>query len=139
MNNNGILNNKREGKLYRNINDITFDNKKDTTNISTTSYNFNNSSNNFFDYQQLRNTSIISIDDKYKYLENPFTIPENPPNPKEERRAKVIENINKNNNNSNNRHNKSQSVDTIRYKKSENIQKRANYLGNHLFGEENEI
>ena len=69
-------------------------------------------------------------------MENPFTIPENPQNPDEERRAKVIENINKN---MNNRQRKSQSVDTIRYKKSENIQKRANYLGNHLFGEENEI
>ena len=135
MNNNGILNNKREAKLYRNNDDLTFENKKDTT-INSTSYKFNNSSNNYLDYQQLRNTSIISIDDKYKYLENPFTIPENPQNPDEERRAKVIENINKN---MNNRQRKSQSVDTIRYKKSENIQKRANYLGNHLFGEENEI
>ena len=112
---------------------MTFDNKKDTT-INSTSYNFNNSLNNNLDYQQLRNISLNSIDDKYKYLENPFTTPEMPKNENEERRERIIETINKKRNN----RYKSQSVDNVKNKKSDNIQKRANYLGNQLFGEENE-
>ena len=79
--------------------------------------------------------SLNSIDDKYKYLENPFTNPEMPKNADEERRARIIERINKDRKS----HYKSQSVDNYGYKKNEDIAKRANYLGNQLFGEENEM
>ena len=128
-NNNGSSIINKEKKLYKNGSDITFDNKKDTT-INSTSYNFNNSLNNYVDYQQLRNISLYSIDDKYKYLENPFATPNIPKDVDEERRERIIEIINKKRNN----RNKSQSVN----KKNDDIQKRANYLGNQLFAEENE-
>ena len=117
--NNGNSNINRETKLYQIGSELTFDNKKDTT-INSTSYYFNNSLNNNIDYQPLRNISLNSIDDKYKYMENPFTTPEIPINEDEERRAKIIERINKNRNN----RYKSQSVDKIRNNNSEKIQKR---------------
>ena len=109
----------RETKLYQNGSELTFDNKKDTT-INSTSYYFNNSLNNNIDYQPLRNISLNSIDDKYKYMENPFTTPEIPGYEDEERRAKIIERIN---NNRKKRY-KSQSVDIIRNNNNERIQKR---------------
>ena len=117
--NNDNSNINRETKLYQIGSELTFDNKKDTT-INSTSYYFNNSLNNNIDYQPLRNISLNSIDDKYKYMENPFTTPEIPINEDEERRAKIIERINKNRNN----RYKSQSVDKIRNNNSEKIQKR---------------
>ena len=117
--NNGISNINRETKLYQNGSELTFDNKKDTT-INSTSYYFNNSLNNNIDYQPLRYISFNSIDDKYKYMENPFTTPKIPKNENEEKRAKIFERINKNRNN----RYKSQSVDNIRNNNNERIQKR---------------
>ena len=124
----------REEKLKKNGSEFTIDNKKETT-INSNSNKFNNSLNNYYEYQQIRNISLNSIDDKYKYLENPFTNPEMPKNADEERRARIIERINKDRKSQY----KSQSVDNARYKKNEDIEKRANYLGNQLFGDENEI
>ena len=124
----------REEKLKKNGSEFTIDNKKETT-INSNSNKFNNSLNNYYEYQQIRNMSLNSIDDKYKYLENPFTNPEMPKNANEERRARIIERINKDRKS----HYKSQSVDNYGYKKNEDIAKRANYLGNQLFGEENEM
>ena len=95
-------------------------------------YSNNSNINNNYEYQQ---KNLNTIDDKYKYLENPFTNPEMPKNAEEERRAKMIEKITQNRKSKYNSH----SVDKIKYKKSIDIQKRANYLGNHLFGEENKF
>ena len=90
----------REEKLKQNASEFTFDNKKDTSlnssgNICKITNNniFNNS--NIYEYQQMRNTTINSIDDKYKNLENPFTNPEIPRRPEEERRARIFERIRK--------------------------------------------
>ena len=132
FNNNCNLNN-RETKLNGGKSEIAFDNKKESTFISTNN-NLNNSSNNYIEYAKLRNLSLISIDDKYKNLENPFTSPKLDKNADEERRSKIIERINKNRINKY----KSLSVDNVRNKKNENIQKRADYLGNQIFGDENE-
>ena len=112
INNGTNLNNTRETKLLRNGSELNYDNKRDTT-INSTSYNFNNSLNNYADYAQLKNLSLCSIDDKYKNLENPFANPDIPRNPDEERRSKIIEKINKDRNIKY----KSQSVDNIRHKK----------------------
>ena len=100
MNANNDINN-REAKLHQNACDITFDNKKDISLNSTennykisNSNNFNTSLNNF-EYQQVRNITLNSIDDKYKNLENPFTSPDLPKRPEEERRARIIERMNR--------------------------------------------
>ena len=58
-----------------------------------------------------------------------------PKNADEERRAKIIEKINMDRQSQY----KSKSVDKLNYRKSQDIQKRANYLGNYLYGEENEL
>ena len=129
FNNNCYLINDREKKLNKNNSELTYDNKKETT-IYSTSYNFNNSLSNYVDNHQLRNISLNSIDDKYKYLENPFACPEIPKNEDEERREKIIRIINRNRN----IRYKSQSVDNIRSKKSDIFLKR----GNKSFGEEKE-
>ena len=129
FNNNCSLVNDREKKLNKNNSELTYDNKKETT-IYSTSYNFNNSLSNYVDNHQLRNISLNSIDDKYKYLENPFACPEIPKNEDEERREKIIRIINRNRNR--NIRYKSQSVDNIRSKKSDIFLKR----GNKSFGEE---
>ena len=92
----------REAKLKQNASEFTFDNKKDTSlNSSGNNYKisnnniFNNSINNIYENQQMRNTTLNSIDDKYKNLENPFTNPDIPRRPEEERRAKIFERIRK--------------------------------------------
>ena len=102
----------REAKLKQNASEFTFDNKKDTSlnssgNIYKITNNniFNNS--NIYEYQQMRNTTINSIDDKYKNLENPFTNPEIPRRPEEERRARIFERIRKS-------QYQSKSVDSVR-------------------------
>ena len=102
----------REAKLKQNASEFTFDNKKDTSlnssgNICKITNNniFNNS--NIYEYQQMRNTTINSIDDKYKNLENPFTNPEIPRRPEEERRARIFERIRKS-------QYQSKSVDSVR-------------------------
>ena len=102
----------REAKLKQNASEFTFDNKKDTSlnssgNIYKISNNniFNNS--NIYEYQQMRNTTINSIDDKYKNLENHFTNPEIPRRPEEERRARIFERIRKS-------QYQSKSVDSVR-------------------------
>ena len=71
FNNKSPLANDREKKLNKNGSELTYDNKKETT-LNSTSNIFNNSLNNYVDNPQLRNISLNSIDDKYKYLENPY-------------------------------------------------------------------
>ena len=119
----------REAKLKQNASEFTFDNKKDTSlnssgNICKITNNniFNNS--NIYEYQQMRNTTINSIDDKYKNLENPFTNPEIPRRPEEERRARIFERIRKS-------QYQSKSVDSVRnqhylYSSENNISKEKN-------------
>ena len=104
----------REAKLKQNASEFTFDNKKDTSlNSSGNNYKisnnniFNNSINNIYENQQMRNTTINSIDEKYKNLENPFTSPDIPRRPEEERRAKIFERIRKS-------QYQSKSVDSVR-------------------------
>ena len=128
FNNNCSLVNDREKKLNKNNSELTYDNKKETT-LNSTSNIFNNSLNNYVDNPQLRNISLNSIDDKYKYLENPFDSPEIPKNKDEEKRERIIGIINRNRS----IRYKSQSVDNIRNKKIDIIRKR----GNKSFGEEN--
>ena len=70
-----------------------------------------------------------SIDDKYKNMENPFTNPEIPKRTdEEEKRAKIMERINRGR-----KRVKSQSVDDAKYKKSEEIQRKADNLAKRLF------
>ena len=114
----------REAKLKQNASEFTFDNKKDTSlnssgNIYKITNNniFNNS--NIYEYQQMRNTTINSIDDKYKNLENPFTNPEIPRRPEEERRARIFERIRKS-------QYQSKSVDSVR--NQHNLDSSENYI-----------
>ena len=73
--------------------------------------------------------TIYTIDeknDKYKNLENPFTVPEIPKSPTKERRSKIIHRINKE------RMNRfSKSVDNIKNKVNYN-ERRNSSLSNHL-------
>ena len=114
----------REAKLKQNASEFTFDNKKETSlnssgNIYKITNNniFNNS--NIYEYQQMRNTTINSIDDKYKNLENPFTNPEIPRRPEEERRARIFERIRKS-------QYQSKSVDSVR--NQHNLDSSENYI-----------
>jgi len=112
---------KKEVKLIQNASEFTFNNK----NIQNNYDNSDNNNNN--DSKVLLITT--SIDDKYKNLENPFT---NPIIPKktdeEEKRARIMERINRGR-----KKVKSQSVDNARYKKSEEIQRKADNLEKRLF------
>ena len=133
FNNKPIINSNnvnREAKLKQNASEFTFDNKKDTSlnssgNIYKISNNniFNNS--NIYEYQQMRNTTINSIDDKYKNLENPFTNPEIPRRPEEERRARIFERIRKS-------QYQSKSVDSVRN------QHNLDFSENYISKEQNE-
>ena len=67
----------------------------------------------------MRNTTINSIDDKYKNLENPFTNPEIPRRPEEERRARIFERIRKS-------QYQSKSVDSVR--NQHNLDSSENYI-----------
>ena len=114
----------REAKLKQNASEFTFDNKKESSlnssgNIYKITNNniFNNS--NIYEYQQMRNTTINSIDDKYKNLENPFTNPEIPRRPEEERRARIFERIRKS-------QYQSKSVDSVR--NQHNLDSSENYI-----------
>ena len=114
----------REAKLKQNASEFTFDNKKESSlnssgNIYKITNNniFNNS--NIYEYQQMRNTTINSIDDKYKNLENPFTNPEIPRRPEEERRARIFERIRKS-------QYQSKSVDIVR--NQHNLDSSENYI-----------
>ena len=144
MNANNDINN-REAKLHQNACDITFDNKKDISLNSTennykisNSNNFNNSLNNF-EYQQVRNITLNSIDDKYKNLENPFTSPDLPKRPEEERRARIIERMNRDRK----KKFQSKSVDSGRNQNiSNNYKERLHNAGNvfeknNIFGDDN--
>ena len=144
MNANNDINN-REAKLHQNACDITFDNKKDISLNSTennykisNSNNFNTSLNNF-EYQQVRNITLNSIDDKYKNLENPFTSPDLPKRPEEERRARIIERMNRDRK----KKFQSKSVDSGRNQNiSNNYKERLHNTGNifeknNIFGEDN--
>ena len=144
MNANNDINN-REAKLHQNACDITFDNKKDISLNSTennykisNSNNFNTSLNNF-EYQQVRNITLNSIDDKYKNLENPFTSPDLPKRPEEERRARIIERMNRDRK----KKFQSKSVDSGRNQNiSNNYKERLHnteniFEKNNIFGEDN--
>ena len=144
MNANNDINN-REAKLHQNACDITFDNKKDISLNSTennykisNSNNFNTSLNNF-EYQQVRNITLNSIDDKYKNLENPFTSPDLPKRPEEERRARIIERMNRDRK----KKFQSKSVDSGRNQNiSNNYKEHLHNTGNvfeknNIFGEDN--
>ena len=71
-------------------------------------------------------------DNKYKNLENPFTPPELEQNNETERKKeKMMERINRG------RENRAEEVeDRTKYRKSKAIQKIANQLGKHIFGED---
>ena len=112
---------KREVKLIQNSSEFTFNNK----NIKNNNDNGDNLNNN--DSKVLLITT--SIDDKYKNLENPFTNPEMPKKTEEEeKRAKIMERINRGR-----KKVKSQSVDNAKYKKSDEIQRKADNLAKRLF------
>ena len=114
----------REAKLKQNASEFTFDNKKETSlNSSGNIYKITNNNifknSNIYEYQQMRNTTINSIDDKYKNLENPFTNPEIPRRPEEERRARIFERIRKS-------QYQSKSVDSVR--NQHNLDSSENYI-----------
>ena len=111
---------------------------KDTTIDSMdNSYKFisnNNLQNKTFNISESQQIgTIYTIDeknDKYKNLENPFTIPEIPRNPANERRTRIIHRINKERMN-----NYSKSVDNIKYR-FEHKPKRKSHLSNHLMDDD---
>ena len=77
--------------------------------------------------------TIYTIDeknDKYKNLENPFTVPEIPKSPTKERRSRIIHRINKERMN-----HFSKSVDNIKYKFNYN-ERRNSRLSTHLIDDD---
>ena len=100
---------------------------------------YNIEENNYKDYaanesnEQNQNHREYTLDDnKYKNLENPFTPPELEQNNETERKKeKMMERINRG------RENRAEEVeDRTKYRKSKAIQKIANQLGKHIFGED---
>ena len=113
----------KEPKLIQNSSEFTF---------NKNNINYDNNNNN----REINNRGNVqittSIDDKYKNLENPFTNPEIPTKKveDEEKRIKIMERINRGR-----KKVKSQSADSLNYKKSDNIQRKADILSGHLFKE----
>ena len=93
-NNDSIIRNKRNSKINHNK-----DTLKDTTiDSNETSYKVINNNKKLNLSQSLQTGALNSIDekyDKYKNLENPFTIPDIPINPSKERRTRIFHKINK--------------------------------------------
>ena len=125
-----ILNNKRNPKQNKYCNAF-----RDTTVDSmNNSYNINN--NKSFNYHELQQGDKITFGnveekyDKYKNLENPFTIPELPRNAERERRSRIINKINKERMSY-----QSKYADIAIYKNNKFI-KRNSYLEKDLFEEE---
>ena len=117
INNNPISNENKSQDNSNNMNDINHNNNIINRNSNTT--------------KNMNKNELIanSIDDKYKNLENPFTTPEIPKKVEtEEKRARIMDRINKGR-----KKGKSQSFEKEKYKKSEEIQKLADKLGEHLF------
>ena len=105
------------------IKDTTIDSLENSYNIIS-----NKNKNSKQDIQQIG--TICSIDsryEKYKNLENPFTIPDIPKNAADERRRRILKRINEERTNY-----KSKSVDNTLYKN--NLKKKRNsHLQNKLF------
>ena len=106
---------------------------KDTT-LDSLEYSFkkvnNNKTLNLSESQQIG--TIISIEekyDKYKNLENPFTIPDIPKNPAKERRTKIINRINQER-----LAYQSKSVDNRKFR-NKFLVKRNSHLSNDLFAD----
>ena len=122
----------------KNRNNLVANQNKDTikdTTLDSIEYSFNKTNNNktLNLSESQRIGTIYSIEekyDKYKNLENPFTIPEIPRNPANERRSKIIHRINKERMN-----HFSKSVDNIKYKFNYN-ERRNSRLSNHLIDDD---
>ena len=106
---------------------------KDTT-LDSLEYSFkkmnNNKTLNLSESQQIG--TIYSIEekyDKYKNLENPFTIPDIPKNPAKERRTKIINRINQER-----LAYQSKSVDNRKFR-NKFLEKRNSHLSNDLFAD----
>ena len=131
LNNEDFSHNKKNSQSNFNkdtIKDTTIDSIENTYKFITN----NNPHNKTLSESQQIGT-IYTLDeknDKYKNLENPFTIPEIPRNPANERRSKIINRINKE------RMNRfSKSVDNIKNKFNYN-ERRNSRLSNHLIDDD---
>ena len=131
LNNEDFSHNKKNSQSNFNKDTI-----KDTT-IDSIENSYKFTSNNNLHNKTLSESqqigTIYTIDeknDKYKNLENPFTIPEIPRNPANERRSKIIHRINKERMN-----HFSKSVDNIKYKFNYN-ERRNSRLSNHLIDDD---
>ena len=81
-------------------------------------------------YNRKNNIGInLNFDDKYKYLENPFTCPEIPKRDNEERRAKFIRQINR----ERNKQYKSLSVDSLRNQDKETSDNNSKDFESNIF------
>ena len=95
INNDKIFKNKRNSKKNNNNGDTL---KETTIDSIEYSYKLNNYHNKLNLSESLRTGTLISAEDKfdkYKKLENPFTIPNIPRNLAKERRSKIIYRINR--------------------------------------------
>jgi len=85
---------------------------------------------NYPELQQVQKFYLKTMDekyDKYKNLENPFTVPDLPRNAAKERRIRIIKNINKER-----MQYQSKSVDNISCD-NQSIKKRNSHLENNIF------
>ena len=101
-----------------------------------TSYKATNNNKKLNLSQSIQTGTLNSIQDKYdkyKNLENPFTVPDTPINPTEERRTRIIHRINKERMSY-----QSKSVDNVvRNKKI--YKKRSSHLTNDLFDDDSKF
>ena len=126
LSNETLINNKRNSKQNQNYTTI-----KDTTVDSiNNSVRINNDKNlNYPELQQVHGLYLKTMDekyDKYKNLENPFTVPDMPRNVAKERRTRIIKKINKER-----MQYQSKSVDNISCENQSN-KKRNSHLENNI-------
>ena len=122
----------------KNRNNLVANQNKDTikdTTLDSIEYSFNKTNNNktLNLSESQRIGTIYSIEekyDKYKNLENPFTVPDIPKNPAKERRTKIIHRINQERLGY-----QSKSVDNTKHR-NKFLKKRNSHLSNDLFGDD---
>ena len=126
LSNDTIINNNRNSKQNQNYTSFK-DTTIDSINNSVKIHNIKNL--NYSELKQVQKLYLKTLDekyDKYKNLENPFTVPDLPRNPAKERRTRIIKKINKER-----MQYQSKSVDKLSYKNQSN-EKRNSHLENNI-------
>ncbi len=126
LSNDTIINNNRNSKQNQNYTSFK-DTTIDSINNSVKIHNIKNL--NYSELKQVQKLYLKTLDekyDKYKNLENPFTVPDLPRNLAKERRTRIIKKINKER-----MQYQSKSVDKLSYKNQSN-EKRNSHLENNI-------